>query len=315
MARQKANASLTEQMKMSRGSASTAMTGSQEATGLSSKAVRTWMSKVKKAGLDIDTILNRLLVEKRGDENIAKCSDGSLIQCALTAASLGLTFGKEFGQAYPVAFWDSKDKCFKAQLMVGYRGYSFMALRDAGCRIVAHAVYENDDFKLDLGGGPPTHYPAMRDRGEIVAAWAKATFEDGQIITEFVNQDDLAKIRESSNGYRNAVDKGYSHPWITWASEMARKSAVKRICKFIPTGADLDSAPMTDGLVMGEKSQYNPELDVIDAQVETVPEKSRTKKLSKAKVDKGAKDHEEGKTNWAGPDESALDSIQDDIAF
>ena len=279
MARQKAAGSLSEQAR-----ASTSMTTDIKAPGLGSKGVRVWAEKVKKAGLDTDTLINRLLVEKRSDDNISKCADGSLIQCALTAASLGLTFGKQFGQAYPVAFWDSKERCFKAQLIIGYRGYIFMAKRDAGCRMEAQAIYENDEFSIDLAGGSDlTHRPPMGPRGEVVGAWARATFDDGQSIVEFMNIEELDKIRDHSNGYRSAVEKGYSHPWKNWVSEMARKSAVKRLAKMIPSGGELDRAPLVDGQVGDHASSFNPELDVIDVSVESVPEDkpARVKKLSK----------------------------------
>ena len=287
MARQKAAGSLSEQAR-----ASTSMTTDIKAPGLGSKGVRVWAEKVKKAGLDTDTLINRLLVEKRADDSISKCTDGSLIQCALTAASLGLTFGKQFGQAYPVAFWDSKERCFKAQLIIGYRGYIFMAKRDAGCRIEAQAIYENDEFSIDLAGGSElTHRPPMGPRGEVVGAWARGTFDDGQSIVEFMNLEELDKIREHSNGYRSAVEKGYSHPWKNWVSEMARKSAVKRLAKMIPSGGELDRAPLVDGQVGDHRGSFNPELEVIDVSVETVPEGkgTRVKKLSK-KAEKAPKE-------------------------
>ena len=100
-----------------------------------------------------------------------------------------------------------------------------------------------------------------------------------------MNMEELHKIRESSNGYRSAASKGYSHPWMTWVSEMARKSAVKRMCKMIPCGGLMDAAPMLDGQVADHRGSFNPELDVIHGDAEVVDDKGGSEQPAASQKD------------------------------
>ena len=178
MGRQKSS-SLSKQMEMAKPSVAS---DSSKQSGLRSKEVLAWADKVGMEGIDNEKLRDRLAKERRTDESLAKCSETSLIQCYMSAAALGLTFGKEFGQAYPVAFWDSKSRGFKAQLIVGYRGWMLMADRDADCKVTAQAIYENDDFGIDLSDPSKMHHrpPLSSPRGEVIGARAQGEFSDGR---------------------------------------------------------------------------------------------------------------------------------------
>jgi recombination protein RecT len=266
MARQKANASLTEQMELSKGG--TPVKAGQKALSLTSKSTHHWIRKVAKRGLDEDKLIARLMVETRKNETLGKCSMPSLIQCAMEAASLDLSFGGVMGQCFPVPFYDSKIKGYRAQLIVGYKGYITVAYRE-GIVIRAGVFYENDDYDYDEGSGHIRHKPSLSDRGEMLGAWAQAEFEDGRKKCKVMNVEDLCTIRDSSQGYRRATDKGYGHPWGDYFPAMCQKSAIRNLFKTLPQGSNLEALAVADGVVHDDDGgNYNP--DIIDSTAESV---------------------------------------------
>ena len=269
MARQKAKASLVEQMDMKPQNAPA--NGSAKPTSLISKKSEYWVEKVASAGMDISKLMSRLLVETRKNETLEKCSYESLIQCAMEAASLGLTFGGKQGLAYPVPFYDSKARCYKAQLIVGYKGYITLAYRDQEIVIRAGVVYDNDTFTANRGTGKVDHYEPMTDRGEVVGAWAQAEYPDGRTVCEPMSMEEILKVRDGSQGYRRAADKGYSHPWVTHLHGMAQKTAIRALFKLLPQSTGLEALVLADETVHnGDEGKFHPEMDVIEAKAESV---------------------------------------------
>ena len=103
-------------------------------------------------------------------------------------------------------------------------------------KIDAKVVYANDEFEYEEGTEQKLkHVPTLEeDRGEIVAAYAIAKFADGEVQIEVLTKADIEKIRKSS-----ASQGG---PWSNWYDEMARKSAVRRLCKYLPYDPVLEKA-------------------------------------------------------------------------
>ena len=263
MARQKANASLTEQMDMAK---SNAITTERQPPSLGSKVTRGWIQRVSKAGLDPEKVSSRLMLEIRRNETLGKCSMPSLAQCAMEAASLGLSFGGVMGQAFAIPFWDSKGKIYKAQLLVGYKGYITVAHRE-GIVIRAGVFYENDEYDYDEGTGHIRHKPTLVERGAMLASWAQAEFADGRKKCKVMTMEDIHAVRDNSQGYRRANDKGYSHPWSDFFPAMAQKSAIRNLFKTLPQGSNLEALAVSDGIVHDDEgSGFNPE--IIDVQAE-----------------------------------------------
>ncbi|MCH8073580.1 MAG: recombinase RecT [Proteobacteria bacterium] len=66
------------------------------------------------------------------------------------------------------------------------------------------------------------HVPALLQGGRIVAAYAWARLRSGRLLIEVLGRADLDDIKRSSP----AGERG---PWGSWESQMARKSAVRRL--------------------------------------------------------------------------------------
>jgi len=267
MARQKAKASLTEQMELSKNGGAVVPSGSK-APSLTSKSTQHWITKVAKSGMDPEKLVSRLMLETRKNETLGKCSMPSLIQCAMEAASLDLSFGGVMGQCFPVPFYDSKSKGYKAQLIVGYKGYITVAFRE-GIVIRAGVFFENDEYDYDEGTGHIRHKKALSEQGEMLGAWAQAEFEDGRKKCVILSMEELIAVRDSSQGYRRASDKGYSHPWSDHFPAMCQKSAIRNLFKTLPQGSNLEALAVADGAVHNDEGgNFNP--DIIEVTAENV---------------------------------------------
>jgi len=170
---------------------------------------------------------------------LLQCNRQSLFSAIMTCAQLGLEPDGVLGQAYLIPFKD------KVQFIPGYRGLITLA-RNSGevSSIQAQAVYQNDDFKYQFGLNERLdHVPAEGDRGEITHFYAMAKFKDGGHHWDVLTVEMIESIRNKSDGYKAAVrfaktdkagNKIIRSPWTDHFEEMGRKTAIRRIAKYLP---------------------------------------------------------------------------------
>lgn len=101
--------------------------------------------------------------------------------------------------------------------------------------ITAHVVYERDEFDYQLGDDERIfHKPnILQDRGKPVAVYCIARAIDGGAFREVMSTAQVEKIRLRAPG-------GQKGPWVTDWDEMARKTVVRRLSKYLPSSTDLD---------------------------------------------------------------------------
>lgn len=99
--------------------------------------------------------------------------------------------------------------------------------------INAHVIYEHDDFKVTLGDDEGiTHTPAWAtDRGKMVGVYAIAKLKDGGIQRALLSAAEVEKVRNVSKS------KG-AGPWVQWTEEMWKKTALRRLTKYLPMDAE-----------------------------------------------------------------------------
>lgn len=107
--------------------------------------------------------------------------------------------------------------------------------------ISANIIYANDDFLIELGDDEKiVHKPAWaRDRGQMIGVYAIAKLKDGGIQRAILSADDVARIRGASK-------TAESGPWKSWPEEMWKKSAIRRLTKYLPMDADVDAIMRRD---------------------------------------------------------------------
>ncbi|TGH28135.1 MAG: hypothetical protein ERJ68_00005 [Aphanocapsa feldmannii 277cI] len=179
------------------------------------------------------------------NELLAQCSQESFIVAVTQAAKLGLEPGGVNGHAYLIPRWNSRRRCYEAQFQLGYRGMVELALRSA--RVIsmdAVAVYQADEFRWQEGTAPLLeHVPNIdtADPGPLRAVYARARMSSGDVSFLVMGAYELMRIRDRFAPRKK--DSGeISGPWVTDFEEMAKKTAVRRLCKLLPSSAELNDA-------------------------------------------------------------------------
>lgn len=164
---------------------------------------------------------------------LLNCNRTSFYNATVRAAQDGLMpDGREgaiieFNRKGPGGNWE------KAAQWMPMRAGLIKRMATAGIRVDSHVVREGDQFSYILGDNPRIdHVPKFGvEETPIIAAYAIATLADGSKVREVLSRSDIDSIRGASR----AKDSG---PWVSWFSEMARKSAIKRLYKNLPITDD-----------------------------------------------------------------------------
>ncbi|CAB4165022.1 RecT Recombinational DNA repair protein (RecE pathway) [uncultured Caudovirales phage] len=112
--------------------------------------------------------------------------------------------------------------------------------------ISANVVYQRDSFEYELGDEERiVHKPYLgEDRGKPVAVYAIAKTKDSAIYREVMSVSEVEKVRRASRAANGPA-------WTQWWDEMARKTAIKRLAKRLPSSADLDQVIASDNEAVG----------------------------------------------------------------
>lgn len=92
-------------------------------------------------------------------------------------------------------------------------------------------------------------------------AYAVAEFKDGGVHVEVMTRQQIEAIRDRSQNVQNAKRYGKQTPWDTDTDEMWRKTALRRICKFLPKSPELAMAIALDDAAQRGKQA----IDIKDA--------------------------------------------------
>jgi recombination protein RecT len=183
---------------------------------------------------------------------VGKCTAVSICKSLMDAAQLGLAPDGLLGSAYLVPFNNKvKDEGggehweMTCQLIPGYRGLIDLARRSGQILdIQARPVLTGEDFNLDWGRPQPLrHQPDLdanpaEDMGKNVrGVYAIAFYRDGSQHIEYMSRAEIEGIQRRSK----ANGKGFS-PWQSDWVEMARKTVVKRLAKYLPLSPELARA-------------------------------------------------------------------------
>ena len=190
-----------------------------------------------------------VLTEIRRVPKLADCGRDSLLGAVMTCSQLGLEPGNGLGHAYLLPF-DKRQKVngswqtvgTDCQLIIGYRGMIDLARRSGQIvSLSARAVYERDRFAYRYGLDETIeHVPADGDRGDkLVFVYAVAKLRDGGVQFEVMSRAEVEKVRAGSK----AKDSG---PWSTHFEEMAKKTVIRRLFKYLPVSIEMQRAVTLD---------------------------------------------------------------------
>lgn len=194
------------------------------------------LSKALPKHIDVKRFERIILTEYSQNPELTECTPISLFSAIIKCAQLGIEPGNSLGHAYFLPFKKGNTK--EVQFIVGYRGMIELARRSGQIiSISAHCFYENDIFEYELGLSEKLrHIPAEGDRGALRGVHAVAHLVGGGHQMEVLYKHDIEKARAASRG----GDSKYS-PWTNYYEEMARKTAIRKLFKYLPVSSEIMS--------------------------------------------------------------------------
>jgi recombination protein RecT len=182
------------------------------------------ISEALPPGLDLDRFTRTALMAVQQNPDLMGNDQQSLYLSIMQCAKDGLL--PDGREAALVLFFDKKTQTKKTQYIPMVSGLRKIAAEHK-VALAAYVVHEKDKFEYQLGFEPSIlHQPPKLgvDRGEIVGVYAAAIDNLGQRYLEVLSVAEIEKVRRVSK----TGDKG---PWKDWYSEMARKTAARRLFK------------------------------------------------------------------------------------
>lgn len=226
-----------------------------------SKNFQAQMSMALPKALSAERLTRIIATECRKTPALLRCAPESFFGAVLQCAQLGLEPGGALGHCYLLPFGNGKDTQGRpnAQLIIGYRGMIDLARRSGQIQSInAYCVYANDDFSYELGLHPDIHHvPAAADRGPMTYVYAVAQLKDGGVQFEVMSRADIEAVRNQSKAGKNG-------PWVTHFDEMARKTVVRRLFKFLPVSIEAVRAADIDE--KAERGELVTQQDFLDGE-------------------------------------------------
>ena len=205
--------------------------------------------------LTADRLARIALTEVRKNPKLAQCDQASFLGAVMQCAALGLEPGGALGHAYLIPFKNNRKNITEVQFLVGYRGMIDLARRSGQIQsLEARCVYEKDKFSVSLGlDSNLTHEPdwTANDRGKLTFVYAVAKLKDGGIQFDVMSRAEIEKVRTRSRSSNDG-------PWVTDYDEMAKKTIVRRLFKYLPVSIEMQRAVGLDEQASMGLAQDNP---------------------------------------------------------
>lgn len=205
----------------------------------------------------------------RTTPKLGDCNPLSLLGAMMQCASLGLEPNTVLGHAYLIPFdetkWNPKTKerekiGTNVQLIIGYKGLIDLARRSGHITSISANIHYSDDELWEYEEGTEAtlrHRPGPME-GEKLHAYAIAKFKDGGHAYVVLPWAQVMKIRDGSQGWKSALATAIKYkkpnkelevksPWFTHEDEMAKKTAIRALSKYLPLSTEFRDAVEVDG--------------------------------------------------------------------
>jgi recombination protein RecT len=236
-----------------------------------------------------------LFLELSGRPALSDCTPDSLRDCVVKAATYGLLPGRD---CHFLPFRSKRGGNRRdATYVPNYHGI-ILALERSGKvrRAFAHAVHEGDEWGFDMFADRPLHRPAVtigKKPGKELFYYGAIMFRDGTCAFEVLSLEDLDALEKRSPAH----DEG---PWRTDRPMMRRKSALKRVAKYVKLTPELQTMLADDDAREREDIPEDRHRQTLVDLFGDVPPTSTVTQHTPKKASSGAK--EASTTSSQGPD-------------
>lgn len=226
-----------------------------------SKSFQAQMALALPKSMTAERLTRIVMTECRKVPALMNCNQESFFGAVLQCAQLGLEPGSALGHCYLLPFGSGKarDGRPNCQLIIGYRGMIDLARRSGQIvSINAYCVHEKDEFEYELGLHPDIHHKPspLADRGPVTYVYAVAQLKGGGVQFEVMSRAEIEAVRTQSKA-------GTSGPWVSHWEEMARKTTVRKLFKYLPVSIEAVRAVEIDE--KSDRGEAVTENDFIDA--------------------------------------------------
>lgn len=178
---------------------------------------------------------------------LAQCDQASFFSSMLMASQIGLEPDGRLAHLVPYGT--------TCQLIVDWKGLAQLAYRSGQVSTLhSDVVYSGDTFNYNCGH-ITTHIPHFlrtdsgkpATKGNVIAAYSIAVMKDGARMAVAMSEEEVDSIRKRSKA-------SGSGPWVTDINEMRKKTAFRRLSKWLP----LESEKFREALeIDDETSEVN----------------------------------------------------------
>ena len=163
---------------------------------------------------------------------LADCTQESLMRCLLDLSAYGIE--PDGRRAHLIPYGNT------CTLILDWKGLAELAMRSGIiAKLHADIVCENDVFDYNLGEVVAHKIDWQKPRGAMYAAYAMAVTKDGPVFVAVLTKEEIDAIRKRSKA-------SGSGPWVTDYNEMAKKTAFRRLAKWLPLSAEFRDAVEKD---------------------------------------------------------------------
>lgn len=237
----------------------------------------------------------------RTTPKLMDCTLDSLFRAIIICAQFGLEPNTPQGHIYLIPFENRRKKVVEVQIILGYKGLIDLARRSGEIEtITARVAYKGDDFSIEYGTVDAIkHIPKLDgEPGAIIGVYAVAKLKGGGYQFEWMSVAQINKIRDESQGYKTAKAFGRTNtPWHTNWEEMAKKTAIRRLCKYLPMSIEMANAMALDARGDAGKQQ----VELVEGEFTILPEEAEDGAEDVTDQEEGGQSAANDQASGAGP--------------
>lgn len=209
-----------------------------------------YLPEIKRAlpsHLSAERMQRIFLTALNANPQLQACTPISWLASMLHLAQLGLEPNTPLGHAALVPIWNSQKKVTECNPWLMFQGMIELAMRTGVvATILPQVVKDGDFFDWEEGLEPILkHRPADDDAREdrkTTHAYVVVRFKDGSRASRVLTRAQIERARKASRS-------GDTGPWANHYDEMAMKTTIRRLFKYLPKSADLARAIAMEEIV------------------------------------------------------------------
>lgn len=213
------------------------------------------------------------------NSKIAECSPMTVIQAALTAASMDLPINQNLGFAYIVPYRNKG--VMEAQFQMGWKGFVQLAQRSGKFKTINTTdVREGEVTERDRMTGELSFKwiddDAERSKKNIVGYLAYFELLNGFSKSLYMTRSEIeSHAGRYSQAYKSKGQSSFKSPWETDFDLMAQKTALKLLLsKFAPLSTEMQEAVAADQSVDDGNGRKYVDNDITNVQASDDQKKS-----------------------------------------